>query len=151
MVVVDSSRLPEACELQNFFFLRAPKSYGTPGNHKIFRNPFGLFLLRNLATRLQTDGFQVTQVKTGRACDAWFNINFEGFHVSVVVLVKQQADFVECNMMTWLYKPWWKIKLPASALKDWARTCEAIERLSRDDPRLAVERLTETQARSRGF
>lgn len=130
-----------------FFF--AAKNDGLDRTRvKRFRDPLGLEILCQVAGCLRADGFQVTDPKEGKACDAIFCVQFADMEVSVVLGANRPGDRIECFVLTWVPKRWrlrpfWRLPFPQRTSENWNGVCDAIERALKGNANvLSLTRLT---------
>lgn len=112
-----------------------------------FRDPLGPLLGTRIANQLRAQGFRVTAVKPGKACDAGFGVEFPKFQVAAVLSVTRRSGVIECDVLTWCIKHLWRRVSPDSLADGWTSVCVAINEILRQDSNVtALQWLTEDQA-----
>jgi hypothetical protein len=111
---------------------------------RVFRDPVGPQVGGKIADQLRARGFRVTAVKPGKACDAAFGIKFPKFNVTVVLTVTRRAEIVECDVLTWCIKRFWRSVSDGTLSEEWGRVCVVIyETLRQDTDVTSLQWLTE--------
>jgi len=144
-------------QVQGCFVFTVPDGLSERPSTKVFRDPFGPYLLTRVASALSADGFEVTKVQRGRACDAGFTVRLGRLVVEVALFVRRSASAAECGLLTWCHGPFlrrvWRRPLEKHESDEWNRVSAAIEGVLREDLRdlnlVSVLRLTRKQAERR--
>jgi hypothetical protein len=114
---------------------------------RIFRDPLALEVHRRLAAQLRMDGFDVTDAKPGKACDAAFSVKFPKFNVFVMIA----AERPNYAILTWCSRPLWTTVPPREVSDDWVRTCDGIEKALKQDLNVSsIKRFPRKQSNERG-
>ncbi len=67
-----------------------------------FRDPAALDIVRRIAFGLRERGYEVTEPKHGRACDAIFRCRFKGFNITLILLIDDRKNgTIKGRMVTW--------------------------------------------------
>jgi len=134
-------------QVRSHFLFRVPVSSEAEQHVKRFRDPLALDIFRKLANRLRAQGFDVSQAKSGSACDAIFTTRFSEFRVIAIILAKRSVGVVECDVLTWCLRPFWRHVIPQVVSESWIRTCSAMEQILRENPSItSLQRLSENEA-----
>lgn len=140
------SRVTASKQFEGCFAFAVPNDRQNELGSKLFRDPIGPQILRKVAHDLQRLGFHVTEPKPGKACDAGFEIRFDRFDVTIILLARRQSDRIKCVILTWLARSLWRRSWPSSAESDWTHVCDTLEQVLRENTTVtALERLTRTE------
>lgn len=144
-------------QIQGCFVFSFPDGFSEQPSRKVFRDPFGPYLLTRIAKLLSARGFDVTGVRPGRACDAGFSVCLGVTTIKVALLVtRPRQNVIECGLLTWprtsfFQRVWYRSWKPD--FEEWSRLSAAIDTALREDLRdlnlASLLRLTRTQAEAR--
>jgi hypothetical protein len=100
-----------------------------------FRDPAGLDISQKIASGLRQQGYEVTEPKNGKACDAVFRCKFKDFSITAVLAIDDRREgVVKCRLLTWKSR-----KTPLARLlqrdppmstameEQWKRLCSALD------------------------
>jgi hypothetical protein len=132
----------EEAAVKNCFVLRVASDLPATKIRR-FRDPLYLRIAGKIVGELRVRGFQVTEPKAGKACDAAFTVKFRRFRIEVVMLATRYPGAIEGGILTWYRKlPF----LPVSwqfIHDEWAKLVDAIDCNLPEDPTVtALSRLT---------
>lgn len=131
----EAGALGEASEVQSCFVFTVPSGRSEQPSAKLFRDPFGPHLLERVARLLSAQGFEVTTVRPGRACDAGFKVRLDRLVIQVALLVKRREKDTECALLTWCCRPFlhrvWHRALEKRESDEWSRLSAEIDTILR--------------------
>jgi hypothetical protein len=98
-----------------------------------FRDPAALVVLQKIASGLRQQGYETTEPKHGKACDAILRCEFENFGITTIINVEcRQEDVIRFRLLTWmtrglLSRLLYRERPPSPEIKDqWNRLCSVI-------------------------
>jgi len=134
-------------QIRRRFLFTIPNSSQNKLRRGLFRDALGFGMFCEIAKQLRSEGFDVTNVKPGKACVASFEVKFPEFNVFAMLLTRPRHRLIRCRVSTWCIRPIWRRVSPETVSKGWTRVCAAMERILSGDSRVTSLRcLSETES-----
>jgi len=105
-------------------------------------------ILSKLAERLRAEDFKVAQVQRGKPGDAALcDVKLRDFTLVAALGVTQSSGGIECSLLTWCLRPFWRHRRAGSVSEAWGDVCEVMHRILKQDLGVtALRRLTRDEA-----
>jgi hypothetical protein len=107
----------------------------------VFRDPAAVPMLREIATALKTEGYDVTHPKPGKACHAACSVRFPHLVIGLVLLVQRSEGKVIFELLTWPHRSLRQRMLhgrlrSSGDCDEWSGVCSTVNAILVRDKRL---------------
>ena len=115
-----------------FFFEVPEPEPGENARATVFRDPAAVPMLSRIAAQLRGLGYEVTEAKPGKACDAGCRVEFHTVSIALILFVRRNAEKVAFQLATWPVQSLRqrtfgrRIESPGDC-QEWGRVCSAIK------------------------
>jgi len=115
---------------------------------KPFRDPAGPFVLREVVSRLKEPGLRVSDVKPGKACDAYVAADLLTLQLSVILIVNRKGD--NAKFLLWMTPrkaAFRRVSLNTFDLSRWEDICNEVEEILKQKLQVSsLRRVTHDEA-----